>query len=79
MMLIKKMLELKPIPMSTNQVVEAVGISKQGFVQMMTRMHVQPCDVQKTRGQYGLYIWDMKEIKRLLRADNKINALKKEV
>ena len=75
MMLIRKILEIRAARLSTNQIVDACGISKQGFAQMMRRLNIFPCDVQKTRGQYGLYIWDMKQVKAAMREEVKVAVL----
>jgi hypothetical protein len=67
--LINRILDIKEHKMSTNQVVDACGISKQGFAQMMIRLDIRPIEVERTRGQYGLYIWDMKQVRKSLKIE----------
>ena len=67
--ILKRILETKVYRMTTGQIVEASDISKQGFVQMMRRLNIQPCDVIKSRGQFGHYIWDMRQVRAALKKE----------
>lgn len=75
-MLIAKILATTKQIMSTNEVAQAAGMSKQGVVQMMHRMLIMPCEIVRSRGPHGLYLWNMNEVRTSLK-DEKITSLLK--
>lgn len=75
-MIVDKILATTKREMTTNELVEASGITKQGCVQMMHRLGLFPCRVEKARGPHGIYVWNMVELRRVLKQEQSLGVMK---
>jgi DNA-binding transcriptional regulator GbsR (MarR family) len=66
-LLIKKILDSTAKELSTNEIIEITGMTKQGVSKMMKRLDVEPSRFERTRGQYGLYYWPMDVVRTRLK------------
>lgn len=69
--LVARVLETRGNVMTTTEVVDKTGLSKQGIVGIMKRIKELPIDVIPEPGGHGTYVWDMKEVRRKLRLEVK--------
>jgi hypothetical protein len=61
-------LGIKAKTLSTAEAMEACKCSKEGWLSRMRRYEIQPCKVEKARGPYGRFVWDITEVKKKLRS-----------